>query len=36
MRHLLENISDEEKLDDTTTLRDPEVPERIRRRARND
>jgi acetyl-CoA synthetase len=30
MRRLLENISNDEKLGDTTTLRDPSVPERIR------
>ena len=30
MRRLLENISNGEGLGDTTTLRDPSVPERIR------
>jgi acetyl-CoA synthetase len=30
MRRLLENISNDEDLGDTTTLRDPSVPERIR------
>jgi len=34
MRRLLENISNEEGLGDTTTLRDPSVPERIRDRVR--
>ncbi|MBS1264128.1 MAG: Acetyl-coenzyme A synthetase [Methanonatronarchaeales archaeon] len=31
MRRLLENISNDESLGDTTTLQDPEVPERLRR-----
>ena len=31
MRRLLENIANDEELGDTTTLRDPSVPERIRR-----
>jgi acetyl-CoA synthetase len=30
MRRLLENISNDDELGDTTTLRDPSVPERIR------
>jgi acetyl-CoA synthetase len=30
MRRLLENISNDDDLGDTTTLRDPSVPERIR------
>jgi acetyl-CoA synthetase len=30
MRRLLQNISNDEPLGDTTTLRDPTVPERIR------
>ena len=30
MRRLLENISNDEELGNTTTLRDPSVPERIR------
>jgi acetyl-CoA synthetase len=30
MRRLLEDISNDEELGDTTTLRDPSVPERIR------
>lgn len=34
MRRLLENISNEEELGNTTTLRDPSVPERIRDQAR--
>jgi len=34
MRRLLQNLSDDEPLGDTTTLRDPSVPERIRDRLR--
>jgi len=34
MRRLLQNLSDDEPLGDTTTLRDPTVPERIRDRLR--
>ena len=34
MRRLLENISNGESLGDTTTLRDPSVPERIRNQVR--
>ena len=30
MRRLLQNISNDEALGDTTTLRDPTVPEKIR------
>lgn len=32
MRRLLEDISNDKELGDTTTLRDPSVPERIRER----
>jgi acetyl-CoA synthetase len=36
MRRLLENISNGDDLGDTTTLRDPSVPERIREQVRGD
>jgi len=36
MRRLLENISNETELGDTTTLRDPSVPEAIRRQVHGD
>jgi len=36
MRRLLENISNGETLGDTTTLRDPSVPEEIRRQVQGD
>jgi len=36
MRRLLENISNDEELGDTTTLRDPSVPEDIRRQVQGD
>ena len=36
MRRLLENISNEEELGNTTTLRDPSVPEEIRRQVHGD
>jgi acetyl-CoA synthetase len=36
MRRLLENISNEEELGDTTTLRDPSVPEDIREQVHGD
>jgi acetyl-CoA synthetase len=36
MRRLLENISNEEELGDTTTLRDPSVPEDIRDQVQDD
>ncbi|MFB6140757.1 MAG: acetate--CoA ligase [Halosimplex sp.] len=36
MRRLLENISNDEDLGDTTTLRDPSVPEDIRRQVHGD
>jgi acetyl-CoA synthetase len=36
MRRLLENISNDEELGDTTTLRDPSVPERIRQQVHGD
>ncbi|MDG5776276.1 acetate--CoA ligase [Haloarculaceae archaeon H-GB2-1] len=36
MRRLLENISNDEDLGDTTTLRDPSVPERIRDQVQDD
>jgi len=36
MRRLLENISNEEELGDTTTLRDPSVPEEIREQVHGD
>ena len=36
MRRLLQNISNEEPLGDTTTLRDPTVPERIREQIRSE
>jgi acetyl-CoA synthetase len=36
MRRLLENISNDEELGNTTTLRDPSVPEEIRDRVRGD
>ncbi|MFB6131530.1 MAG: AMP-binding protein, partial [Salinigranum sp.] len=36
MRRLLENISNDEELGDTTTLRDPSVPERIREQMHGD
>jgi acetyl-CoA synthetase len=36
MRRLLENISNDEELGDTTTLRDPSVPQRIRDRIRTE
>ncbi|WP_254543687.1 acetate--CoA ligase [Halomarina pelagica] len=36
MRRLLENISNDEDLGDTTTLRDPSVPEEIRQQIRGD
>jgi len=36
MRRLLENISNGDELGDTTTLRDPSVPERIRDQVRGD
>jgi len=36
MRRLLENISNDDDLGDTTTLRDPSVPERIRDQMRED
>jgi len=36
MRRLLENISNDEELGNTTTLRDPSVPEEIRDRMRGD
>jgi acetyl-CoA synthetase len=35
MRRLLQNISNDEELGDTTTLRDPAVPERIREQVRS-
>jgi len=35
MRRLLQNISNDEELGDTTTLRDPSVPERIREQVRS-
>jgi acetyl-CoA synthetase len=34
MRRLLQNISNDEELGDTTTLRDPTVPEKIREQVR--
>jgi acetyl-CoA synthetase len=36
MRRLLENISNDDDLGDTTTLRDPSVPERIREQVQGD
>jgi acetyl-CoA synthetase len=36
MRRLLENISNGDDLGDTTTLRDPSVPERIRDQVQDD
>jgi acetyl-CoA synthetase len=36
MRRLLENISNGDELGDTTTLRDPSVPEEIRQQVRGD
>jgi len=36
MRRLLENISNDEELGNTTTLRDPSVPEEIRRQVHGD
>jgi acetyl-CoA synthetase len=36
MRRLLEDISNGQELGDTTTLRDPSVPERIRERVHGD
>ncbi|WP_254537734.1 acetate--CoA ligase [Halomarina litorea] len=36
MRRILENISNDEDLGDTTTLRDPDVPEQIRRQVQGD
>ncbi|MFC6836191.1 acetate--CoA ligase [Halomarina ordinaria] len=36
MRRLLENISNDDELGDTTTLRDPSVPETIRERVQGD
>jgi acetyl-CoA synthetase len=36
MRRLLENISNGDELGDTTTLRDPSVPEDIRQQVRGD
>jgi acetyl-CoA synthetase len=36
MRRLLENISNGDDLGDTTTLRDPSVPERIREQVHGD
>jgi len=36
MRRVLENISNDEDLGDTTTLRDPDVPEQIREKVRGD
>jgi acetyl-CoA synthetase len=36
MRRLLENISNDDDLGDTTTLRDPSVPEEIRDQVHGD
>jgi acetyl-CoA synthetase len=36
MRRLLENISNDDELGDTTTLRDPSVPEEIRDQVQDD